>query len=80
MARETIYLAQGFTDTRGALKAEAPMRCKTEEAALRAAARLGETHAGAVAFSSSGDADMGDFDEEPVVLSVVGRVPEAFQQ
>ncbi|MES1198581.1 MAG: hypothetical protein ABUS48_01210 [Pseudomonadota bacterium] len=80
MARETIYLVQSFIEKLGTLKAEPPTRCRSEEAALRAAAELGETKAGAVAFSSSGDADLGDFDEEPVVLSVVGRVPDDFLQ
>jgi hypothetical protein len=80
MARETIYLVQGFVDKLGALKAEPATRCKSEEAAKRAAGRLGETKAGAVAFSSSGDAELGDFDEEPVILSIVGRVPDSFLQ
>jgi hypothetical protein len=80
MARETIYLVQGFTETRGQLKAEPPTRCKSEDAAKRAATLLGETKTGAVAFSSSGDADLGDFDEEPVIISIVGRVPDSFSQ
>ena len=80
MARETIYLVQGFVDKLGALKAEPATRCKSEDAAKRAAGRLGETKAGAVAFSSSGDAELGDFDEAPVILLVVGRVPESFSQ
>jgi hypothetical protein len=57
----------------GELRGEAPIRHKTAEAAQRAAAHLGETKAGAIAFSSSGDVDLGDFDEELVILSVVGR-------
>lgn len=80
MARETIYLVQSFIDKRGALTAEPATRCKSEDAARRAAGRLGETKAGAVAFSSSGDAELGDFDEEPVILSIVGRVPDSFVQ
>jgi hypothetical protein len=80
MTRETIYLVQGFTDKMGTLKADPPTRCKSEEAAKRAAALLGESKAGAVAFSSSGDAELGDFDDEPVILFIVGRVPESFQQ
>ncbi|MET0545950.1 MAG: hypothetical protein ABWZ40_06540 [Caulobacterales bacterium] len=80
MARETIYLVQGFTDKGGALKADAPTRCKTKEGAIRNAELLGETKAGAVAFSSSGDAELGDYDDDPVILSVVGRVPESFTQ
>ncbi len=80
MARETIYLVQGFIDKLGELKAEPATRCKNEDAARRAAGRLGETKAGAVAFSSSGDAELGDFDDEPVILSIVGRVPDSFAQ
>lgn len=80
MGRETIYLVQGFSEQRGALKGDAPTRCKSEDAAKRAATLLGETKVGAVAFSSSGDSDLGDFDDEPIVLLVVGRVPDTFQQ
>jgi hypothetical protein len=80
LARETIYLVQGFVDNRGALKAEPATRCKNEDAARRAVLRLGDIKAGAVAFSSSGDAELGDFDDEPVILAVVGRVPESFMQ
>lgn len=80
MGRETIYLVQGFSEQRGALKEDPPTRCKNEDAAKRAAVLLGETKVGAVAFSSSGDSDLGDFDDEPIILLVVGRVPDAFQQ
>jgi hypothetical protein len=80
MTRETIYLVQGFTGKPGALKADAPTRCRSEDAAKRAAVLLGETRVGAIAFSSSGDADLGDFDDEPIVLITVGVVPDAFGQ
>jgi hypothetical protein len=80
LARETIYLVQAFSEKQGALRGDPPTRCKSEDAAKRAAVLLGETKAGAVASSSSGDADLGDFDDEPVVLAVVGRVPDAFGQ
>lgn len=80
MARETMYFVQGFTESRGGLAAAAPTRCKDEAAARRAAIHLGATVSGAVAFSSSGDAELGDFDDDPVILSVVGAVPEDFQQ
>ncbi len=80
MARNTIYLVQSFSEQRGQLKADAPTRCKSEDAARRMAQRLSETKVGAVAFSSTGDSELGDFDEEPIILSVLGRVPEQFQQ
>jgi hypothetical protein len=78
MGRTTHYFVQGFSEKRGDLKAEAPTRCKSEEAARRAVERLGDTKVGAVAFSSSGDSELGDYDEEPIVLAVLGRVPEQF--
>jgi len=80
MARETQYLVQGFTEKQGALRGDPPTRCKSEDAAKRAAVLLGETKSGAVAFSSSGDADLGDFDDEPIVLVVIGQVPDVFRQ
>lgn len=78
MSRETVYLVQGFTQKGSLLKAQQPIKCKNEEAARRSAERLGETHAGAVAFSTSGDADLGDYDDEPVIILVVGKIPEGF--
>ncbi len=80
MTRETISLVQSFADGRGGLKADPAIRCKSEDGARRRAQLLGETKAGAVAFSSSGDADLGDFDDEISVLCVFGRVPENFER
>jgi hypothetical protein len=80
MARETIYLVQGFTEKQGTLRGDPPTRCKSEDGAKRAALLLGETKTGAVAFSSSGDSELGDFDDEPIVLVAVGSVPDAFRQ
>lgn len=80
LARETAYFVQSFTERHGGLAAAAPTRCKDEAAARRAVIQLGETKAGAVAFSSSGDAELGDFDDEPMILAVVGTVPEDFYE
>lgn len=76
LARDTVYFVQTFTERRGVLVAAPPTRCKDEAAARRAVIHLGDTKAGAVAFSSSGDAELGDFDDEPIILAVVGTVPE----
>jgi len=78
MARETVYLVQGFAEKAGALRGEKPLVCKSAEGAIRTATRMGETRVGAVAFSSSGDAELGDYDDDPVILAVIGRVPEEF--
>lgn len=80
MARETIYMVQGFSSRGEGLKPQKPTAVKSEEAARRAARRLGEEVAGAVAFSTSGDSELGDYDEDPTILLVVGRVPEEFRR
>jgi hypothetical protein len=79
MARETVHLVQAFVAGRGkALKAEPPMVCKTPEEARRKAERLSTLRLGVVAFSTSADVEMGDYDETPTLIYKVGRVPEHF--
>ena len=80
MARETIYFVQAFNTGRGGnLKADAPIACKTETSALRTAERLAPNKLGVVAFSSTGDPEMGDYDDEPTVIFRQGQVPSAFE-
>ena len=79
MARETIYFVQAFNAGQGGnLKADAPIACKTETSALRTAERLALSKLGVVAFSSSGDPDMGDYDDEPTVIFRQGQCPSGF--
>ncbi|MET0181600.1 MAG: hypothetical protein ABW199_01810 [Caulobacterales bacterium] len=80
MARETAFFVQCFFAKGDRLKAEPVSRWKSEEAARRAAERQSESKAGAVAFCVSADAELGDYDEEPTVLLVIGSVPEEFQR
>ncbi len=54
------------------------MVCKTPEEALRRAERLAPLRLGVVAFSATGDAEMGDFDETPTILFRSGRLPPPF--
>jgi hypothetical protein len=69
MARETSYFVQAFNAGRGGnLKADAPIACKTENGALRTAERLALSKLGVVAFASTGDPEMGDYDDEPKVF------------
>ena len=80
MARETVYVVQAFIAGRGNnLKGDTPIPCKSEAGARKTAERLALTKLGVVAFSSSGDAESGDYDDEPTVFFREGRVPEAFQ-
>jgi hypothetical protein len=79
MTRETIYFVQSFNAGRGSnLKADAPIACKSEMAAIRTAERLALIKLGVVAFSSSGDPEMGDYDDEPTVIFRNGQFPPAF--
>jgi hypothetical protein len=81
MAVETVHLVQAFIAGRGkALKSEQPVVCKTPEEALRRAERLAPLRLGVVAFSATGDAEMGDFDESPTILFKSGRLPPPFEE
>lgn len=80
MARETLYIVQSYNTGKGnRLKADTPIPCKSAEAAHRTAQRLAQTKIGVVAFSSSADQDLGEYDEEPVVIFKAGRLPEQFE-
>jgi hypothetical protein len=80
MARETVHIVQAYTQgKRARLAADTPIRCKSPEAARKAAERLATSKAGVVAFSTSGDANLGEYDDEPVVFFKAGSLPAQFQ-
>ncbi|WP_339034056.1 hypothetical protein WHZ78_19850 [Bradyrhizobium symbiodeficiens] len=77
--RATTYVVQAFNAGKGGnLKANAPIVCKSESGALRTAERLALSRLGVVGFSSSGDPEMGDYDDEPVVFFRKGELPPGF--
>ncbi len=79
MARETTYIVQAFDAGRGGnLKPDSPISCKSASGALRTAERLVLSKLGVVAFSSSGDPETGDYDDEPTVFFRKGQLPAAF--
>jgi hypothetical protein len=81
MVRVTSYFVQAFTPGTSwgqTLKADAPIACKTEAGALRTAERLALSKLGVVAFSSTGDPEMGDYDDEPAVIFRRGQIPSDF--
>ncbi|MGH7051640.1 MAG: hypothetical protein ACREFS_05340 [Acetobacteraceae bacterium] len=81
MAHETVYPGQAFGAGRGArLNADAPIRCKTADSAPRPAEDLAPARAGVVAFSTSGDAELGTYDEKPRIIFKAGRRPEPFEE
>jgi hypothetical protein len=79
MTRETSYFVQAFNaGGKGRLKADAPIACKTETGAIRTAERLALSKVGVIAFSSTGDPEMGEYDDEPTVIFRRGELPSAF--
>jgi len=79
MARETVYIVQSYVRGRGkALKAEQQVGCKTVEEARRKAERLGPLRLGVVAFAATADTEMGDYDENPVIIFKAGELPYPF--
>lgn len=38
------------------------------------------TKAGVVAFATSGDAELGEYDEEPTIIFKSGRLPAPFEE
>jgi hypothetical protein len=81
MPRETIYLVQAFIAGKGTrLTADAPIHCKSAEGARRTAERLAQSKSGVVAFTTSGDAESGDYDEEPIILFKSGRLLAPFEE
>ena len=81
MARETIYLVQAFSAGKGTrLTADTPVRCRSPEIARKRAEDLAPNRAGVVAFSTSGDAELGDYDDEPTIIFKAGRLPSSFEE
>jgi hypothetical protein len=79
MASETVYILQTYVAGRGkALKAEPQVGCKTAEEARRKAERLAPLRLGVVAFSATADTELGDYDENPVILFRSGQLPFPF--
>lgn len=79
MAIETIYVVQAFkAGARGGLRAEPASSARNEAMAIRTAERLALAKAGVVAFATSGDAESGEFDDNPKILFKAGRLPPQF--
>ncbi len=75
------YVALPFTpEEGGGLAPGLAIECPSAAAAIRRAEGIArhEANAGAVAFSRSGDPNLGDF-EDAVILKTFGDVPEDFR-
>jgi hypothetical protein len=73
------YVALPFTHIEDGLAPGDAVECPNGNAAIRRAQALAsdKANAGAVAFSRSGDPNLGDF-EDAVILKIFGQVPDDF--
>ena len=75
MSNITYYVAIGFErDEAGDIVALDPMEAQSSAAAVARARSLAATKAGAIAFSRTGDPNIGEF-ADAVVLFKAGDVP-----
>lgn len=77
MAATTQYLVIPFVVEKKKLKAAPTEVQRSEQAAIKAAERIGATKAGAVALAQEVDPDA-DYFGEPRILTLVGQIPEGF--
>jgi hypothetical protein len=76
MSNVTYYVAMGFErDETGELVALDPVESQSSTQAVSRARALAAGKAGAVAFSRTGDPEIGEF-TDAVVLVTVGDVPD----
>lgn len=81
MATETLFILQSYVAGRGnSLRAEQPVSCRTADEAIRRGERLAPLRLGVVAFSVTADAEMGDYDDNPVILFRSGQLPSTFDE
>jgi hypothetical protein len=75
------YVAMPFIPMDHGLAPGQELECPTEPAAIRRAEAMArhQANAGAVAFSRSGDPNLGEF-EDATILKTFGKVPEDFRQ
>lgn len=79
MASTTYYAVQPFENARGGRsKVLQPIVTQSGQEAIRKAERIAKEKGGAIAFSRTGDDDIGDFDE-PQILGRFGDVPREFE-
>ena len=75
MASVTYYVAMGFErDPEGELIAMEPMEAQSSTQAISRARSLAASKAGAIAFSRTGDPEIGEFNDA-VILFTAGDVP-----
>jgi hypothetical protein len=81
VARETIYVVRAFSAGKGkGLRADPPITCSSSDSARRRAESLAVSREGVVALAMSGDAELGEYDDEPTIIFKAGRLPAPFEE
>jgi len=78
MPVQTYYVVQGFKEQDGAIVAAEPKAAPGEASARALAELLAITHVGVIAWSKTGDPDLGEWGP-PEVLVRMGIIPEGFE-
>jgi hypothetical protein len=78
MASHTLYVVEAFEERDGGVVPAEPKACPSEAAARALADRLALTHVGVIAWSRTGDPDLGDWGP-PEVLVRTGVIPDEFE-
>ncbi len=71
------FKVQSFREKGKGLEADPPQSANDEAHALRKVERIAQGKTGAVAIRQDGNPGLAQF-EQPVLLKVIGRVPDAF--
>jgi len=77
MASHTLHVVQAFEKREGGIVAIEPKACPSAGSARALAARLAQTHVGVIAWSRTGDPELGDWGP-PVVLARTGVIPDEY--
>jgi hypothetical protein len=78
MPSHTLHVVQAFEERDGGIVPVEPKACPSAASARALAARFAQTHVGIIAWSRTGDPDLGDWGP-PVVLVRTGVIPDEFE-
>ena len=78
MPSHTLYVVQAFEQREDGIVPAEPKACPSAASARALAARLALSHVGVIAWSRTGDPDLGDWGP-PVVLVRTGVIPDEFE-
>jgi hypothetical protein len=78
MGFHTLHVVQAFEERDGGIVPVQPKVCPSAGSARALAARLAPTHAGVIAWSRTGDPDLGEWGP-PEVLVRTGTIPDEYE-